>query len=49
VLFNFSLPSAKYESYKNTFERSARSVQLGFIAEDIEVTTGTGEQRSKKP
>jgi hypothetical protein len=33
VLFNFSLPSARYEGYRSTFERSARSVQLGMTAE----------------
>lgn len=38
VLFNFSSPTAKYESYKSAVERSARSVQLGFIVEDIEST-----------
>lgn len=36
VLFNFSATLAKYGCYKNTFERSARSVRLGLIAEDIE-------------
>ena len=33
VLFNFSLPIAKFESYKSKFEQSARSVQLGLTAE----------------
>jgi hypothetical protein len=37
VLINFSSPVAKYESYKGAVERSARSVQLGMIAETIKL------------
>jgi hypothetical protein len=49
VLFNFSLPTAKYERYKNTFEQSARSVQLGLIAEATDLKDGPPHQPSKKP
>lgn len=48
VLFNFSLPTAKYERYKSTFEQSARSVQLGLIAEATELNDGKKHQPSKK-
>jgi hypothetical protein len=50
VLFNFSLPTAKYERYKSTFEQSARSVQLGLIAEATELKDGsTHRGRPKSP
>jgi hypothetical protein len=48
VLFNFSLPTAQYESYKSTFERSARSVQLGLIADAAELNEGTAKDPGKK-
>src|SRR6476469_2419715 len=37
VLINFSSPTARYESYKGVVERSAQSVQLGFVAKSTEV------------
>jgi hypothetical protein len=48
VLFNFSLPTAKYESYKSTFERDARSVQLRLRAEATGLNTGTADQPRAK-
>jgi hypothetical protein len=48
VLFNFSLPAAKYERYKSTFEQSARSVQLGLIAEATELNDRKTQQPPKK-
>lgn len=48
VLFNFSSPTAKYESYKGVVERSAQSVQLGFIAESTELNQGV-KGAQKKP
>lgn len=50
VVFSFSSTLDKYASYKNTFERSARSVQLGFIAEDVveSSTPATVKHRRKK-
>jgi hypothetical protein len=48
VLFNFSLPAAKYEKYKSVFEQSAQSVQLGLIAEATEVNDRKTQQPPKK-
>jgi hypothetical protein len=48
VLFNFSLPAAQYESYKDSFERSARSVQLGLTAEANELHPDAAKEQQKK-
>jgi len=48
VLFNFSLPAARYEAYRNTFERSARSVQLGLTAEARALQRGAATVQPKK-
>lgn len=49
VLFNFSLPAARYASYRSTFERSARSVQLGLSAQaaDLHVDAVTDQQKKQ--
>lgn len=48
VLFNFSSPVAKYEGYKSAVERSVRSVQLGLIAESIELNKGVKRVQQKQ-
>jgi hypothetical protein len=48
VLVNFSSPAAKYDSYKSAVERSAQSLRLGLITNDIEVTKGAVKPNRKK-
>jgi hypothetical protein len=49
VLFDFSSTAAKYDNYKGAFERSARSIRLGFIATSIELNGSPRERPRKKP